>query len=233
MLTVRGLGCIREGHRALEGITIELSAGSLSLVTGPNGAGKTSLLRCLAGLDPHDAGTIELDGVVVDVASTTWKSAVALVPDDNALFGELSVEEHAELACILAAVPREEARDRIAPLLELLSLTPYRARRSGELSFGYRKRLAIALSLLQPATLYLFDEPLVGLDVPALELFRGILGLLRDRGRIVVVASHITAPLASLADLTVAMRAGRTVGGAPGGGEPAPILGEADLPWLR
>jgi len=232
MLVIDHLRWTRSGKAVVDDVSLSFAPGSLALVTGPNGAGKTSLLRCVSGLERCDQGVIRIDDAVVDVATEAWKASVALVSDDNALFPELTVEEHAVLVCILAGVDREESTRRIAPLIDLFSLDRYRDRRSAELSFGYRKRLALALSLLHPARIYLFDEPLVGLDAAALDVFQSLLGLLRARGRIVIVASHIIAPLAALADATVRMENGR-VCASSAAAEAGRGLGPADLPWLR
>jgi ABC-type multidrug transport system ATPase subunit len=233
MLEIDRLGCARGGARVLEAINYSFPAASMTLVTGPNGAGKTTLLRCIAGLEPHDSGRIVHDGHVVDVGSQDWRASVAMVPDDNALFPELTAEEHVALACALAGVSRDQTQERVVPLLELFSLETYRHHWSGELSFGYRKRLAIALALVQPAAIYLLDEPLVGLDAASLDVFRSVLALLRARGKIVIVASHITAPLADIADTVVGMRDGRAVGTDASGGQEAQSLGPEALPWLR
>lgn len=233
MLDIDHLKWTRSGKLVLDDVSLSFAPGTLTLVTGPNGAGKTSLLRCVSGLERRDQGVIRLDDTVVDVASETWKASVALVSDDNALFPELTVEEHATLACIMAGVGRDESARRIDPLLGLFSLDRFRDRRSAELSFGYRKRLALALSLLHPVKIYLFDEPLVGLDAAALDVLQSLLGLLRARDRIVIVASHIIAPLAALSDATVRMENGR-VGTTSAVSEPGRAqLGPADLPWLR
>lgn len=233
MLAVEGLRWIRQGRIVLDDLTLGFGEGTVTLLTGPNGAGKTSVLRCVAGMERRDAGTIRLDGEAVDVTSERWKSSLAMVSDDNALFPELTVAEHAELASVLAGVSREESARRTDELVGLFSLERYRDRRAGELSFGFRKRLALALALIPPVRVYLFDEPLVGLDAAALDVFRSLLALLRARRRIVVVASHIVEPLTEVADATVRMHDGRLSAEAHAPGAGRRTLGPGDLAWLE
>jgi ABC-type multidrug transport system ATPase subunit len=231
VIRIDGLTRILDGHRILDEVRITFARARLGLVTGPNGAGKTTLLRCLAGLEPFDSGRVLVGEQVVDTGTEIWRRDVALVPDDNALLSELTVADHLTLACVLGAVPVASWPDRVQPLLDLFGLATHRNRRMEQLSFGYRKRLAIAVSLVQPCAIHLFDEPLVGLDAASLELFVQVIRLLCARGRTVVVASHIAAPLSPIADATVTLRDGRVqMEEAP---EDGPRAGFPDLTWLE
>ena len=185
----------------IDDITMRLSPGKIYALMGPNGVGKTTFFRCLSGIYEADAGTITLRGKEIDPSSREWKQNISLVPDQNALFDELTIQEHLKLVCAIYNVGTDEAHRRIEKLIRLFDLKEYRHYQSKNLSFGFNKRLAIALSLLYNAGLFLFDEPLSGLDAGSINLFNRILTFLKDKGKTVLICSHYISLMQNVCDV--------------------------------
>lgn len=202
----------RIGRRTiLYELSAECPEGGVTVLVGPNGAGKTTLLRCLSGDLPPDPGVITFRGRQVDLASPGWQRIVGVVPDSDALFGELTVEEQMELTATLFGVRNDDQRERVASLIEVFGLSDHRDAFAKELSSGLRKRLAIALSLIHAPELFLLDEPLNSLDYAGGETLFELLRFLRKVGRTVVVSGHSIAALLLVADRVIEIAQGRIV----------------------
>lgn len=149
----------------LDGLDLEVPAGTLVHVTGPNGSGKTTLLRVVAGLLDPDAGTVAVAGVVREADRRAYQRRLAYVSSGNAgLYARLTVEHHLTIWGRMALVPREELRRRVAGALAAFGLAALRGRRVDRLSMGQRQRLRLALALLPASRLVLLDEPHTSLD---------------------------------------------------------------------
>jgi len=154
-------------HKALNGISLAIEAGSFFVVLGPSGCGKSTLLRAIAGLEPIDSGEIELDGVPVA------RDGFHLAPEDRqvgvvfqsyALWPHMSVAGNVAFPLETAGKRRSAVTSRVAECLESVALTPYVNRKPAELSGGQRQRVALARCLAQGAGTVLMDEPLANLD---------------------------------------------------------------------
>lgn len=155
---------------------------------------KTTLLHGLSGLLEKAGGRIVLDGREIDPASAECRRRSAFVLDDGGTIPLLTVEEQLHLAGALSGIESRQAEERTDALIRLLRLESHRRHRGDELSSGLRKRLGLGIGLIRNTEVFLFDEPFGALDVEAAALFIGIVGMLRKKGRIVVLASH-TLPL--------------------------------------
>jgi ABC-type multidrug transport system ATPase subunit len=226
----------------LDGVTGVFPRGIVTGIIGPNGAGKTTLLKGLCGGVDMSGGQISLDGKRVHPVEESWKYQVTLIPDDNALFPDLSVGEHFELIRVLFGIERGESAFRFDLLVEVFGLQSYVAHVAGELSFGFRKRLAIALSLYRGAEVFLFDEPYTGLDAGSLSIFNSVIRTIKQSGRIIIIASHIVSLLTDMCDVNLELRSGKL--GAVGSSEESlasRVAGnpdqyhdsELDIPWLE
>lgn len=179
------------GHRAVDDVTVTFPTGTVTALLGLNGAGKTTLLRLLAGLIRPDTGTIAVPPTV----------GFHLGP--AAMNPRHTVRRHLSWLAALSGV--DDAR--IDELIDETEL-PSRAR-IDRLSLGMRQRLAIAGALLADPLALLFDEPLNGLDVPGIVWFRALVRELAERGRTVVVATHLLGEVALTADRIVVLDRGR------------------------
>ncbi|MFE0463920.1 ATP-binding cassette domain-containing protein [Kitasatospora sp. NPDC058965] len=192
--------------RALDGLDLTVETGEVLGFLGPNGAGKSTTLRVLLGLIRADAGTVTLLG------GDPWQDRVALhrrlayVPGDVALWRNLSGGEVIDL---LAGLHGGADPGRRAELLERFELDP--TKKGGQYSKGNRQKVALIAALASDVELLLLDEPTAGLDPLMEEVFRQCVAEERDRGRTVLLSSHILSEVEALCDRVSIIRAGRTV----------------------
>jgi ABC-type multidrug transport system ATPase subunit len=194
-LEIRNVTLSRGGRPVMLDCSVEAGPGEAVALVGPNGSGKTTLLHYLSGLLAADSGTLACDGRTIDPASAEWRRRTAFVLDDGGTLPLLTVQEQLSLAAALSEIAPAEAAGRVDEVIRLLQLESHRHHRGEELSSGLRKRLGIGIGIIRNAGVFLFDEPFGALDVEGAVAFVGIIGLLKDKGRIVIFASH-TLPFA-------------------------------------
>jgi ABC-type lipoprotein export system ATPase subunit len=215
-IRVRGLvkmvGTGPAARRILDGVDLDVAPGEIVAVVGASGSGKTSLLHVLAGLEPADAGTVEVAGVDVAgaserVLSDLRRREVGLVFQFFHLLPELSAEANVLLPTRLGGLDGA-ARTRGGELVDRLGLRPVAGSRPHELSGGELQRFAIARALVADPSVLLADEPTANLDLEAEQLVLGLVGDAAREGRAVVLVTHTEAARA-VADRVVELRAGR------------------------
>jgi peptide/nickel transport system ATP-binding protein len=181
---------------ALRGVSLNLPAGSLSVVVGPSGSGKTTLLNLIAGLDEPSAGSVSIAGDPVASMSPREKIAlrrrkIGFVHQTIGLLPFLSVEENIGIPLRLLRLSTKERRARTSEALRLVGLSDRAGHRTYELSGGEQQRAAIARALVSQPSLILADEPTGQLDS---QTGAGIISLFREiverTGITVVIASH-------------------------------------------
>lgn len=182
-------------------VTVTFPAGAVTALLGLNGAGKTTLLRLLAGLIHPDGGTVTVCGR--RPGGDPRLLSLHLGPD--AMDARHTVRRHMAWLAALSGVDAA----RVDAVLHDTGLDTHRDRRIGRLSLGARQRVAIASALLADPQAVLFDEPLNGLDVPGIVWFRSLLRDLAQRGRTVVVATHLLSEVALTADHIALLADGR------------------------
>ena len=195
---------------AVDDLTLELGAGTVTGLLGPNGAGKTTTLRMLLGLVAPSAGRATFGGrPYADLAHPTRHVGAAL---EASSFhpGRRAVDHLRVLASAAGVAPA-----RVPEVLELVGLFAAARRRVGGFSLGMRQRLALAGALLGEPEVLILDEPTNGLDPEGVQWLRSLLRDQAAAGRTVVVSSHLLAEVAQTVDHVVILRAGRLVTSAP------------------
>ncbi|GAA2151422.1 ABC transporter ATP-binding protein [Kitasatospora kazusensis] len=192
--------------RALDGLDLTVAQGEVHGFLGPNGAGKSTTLRVLLGLLRADSGAVRLLG------GDPWRDAVALhrrlayVPGDVTLWRNLSGGEAIDL---LGRLRGGLDGARRAALLERFELDPTKKGRS--YSKGNRQKVALVAAFASDVELLVLDEPTSGLDPLMEEVFRSCVREERERGRTVLLSSHILSEVEALCDRVSIIRDGRTV----------------------
>jgi len=151
-----------KGRIALDGLDISIAQGQLYGLAGPNGAGKTTLIRTLCGILRPDKGEASLLGW--RMPSSRVRSQLGYMPQDFAVYDDLSVMANLEFFGGLYELRRAQVRERAGELLELVKLTDRKNQRVGTLSGGMRRRVSLAISLLHKPRLAFLDEPTAGVD---------------------------------------------------------------------
>lgn len=189
LLEVIELACRRGGRPVFKGLSLAMGAGELLVLMGRNGSGKTTLLRALAFLLRSDSGRIVWQGVEVQADLETWRSRLAWLGHLDGLKGDLTIGENLLAAQRLRGGPT--TADRLDFALVAFDLQGLATRPVRTLSAGQRRRAALARVLLSQAPLWLLDEPLNALDVPAQTAFRTALATHLAAGGLAIAATHV------------------------------------------
>jgi ABC-2 type transport system ATP-binding protein len=209
LLVARNLWRFFGAHAAVQGLDMDVAAGSAYGFVGANGAGKTTTLRLLATLDRPTAGSIEIAGVDALARADRVRPLLGFMPDPFELYDDLTVEEQLEFFAQAYRLPRRERRRRVAASIELARVGERRHQRCGALSKGWKQRVLLAKTLVHDPKLLLLDEPASGLDPTARIEFRAIVRELREAGKAIVVSSHILTELADFCDSVGIVERGR------------------------
>lgn len=192
---------------ALHRVSAEFPAGEITALIGDNGSGKTTLLSLLATLEQPSDGSIAYDDVDWDHFSNNYRDKVGWIAHDTLLYDELTGRENLMFyGRMYGATDLAATADR---WLERIGLADDADRLVDEYSRGMRQRLTIARALLHDPDLLLLDEPLTGLDRRGRETVTDILAEMRDRQKIIVMASHDLHEISELADRLVILRRGK------------------------
>jgi ABC-2 type transport system ATP-binding protein len=163
-LRCRGLRKRFGPRQAVDGIGFEIAPGETYGLLGPNGAGKTTTISMICGILARDEGEVFVAGEPLDVGSTHAKRLVGLVPQELAIYPDLSARENLDYFGRLYGMHGKELRSRIGAVLEVVELTDRDRERTAGYSGGMKRRLNIAIGLLHGPRLLVLDEPTVGVD---------------------------------------------------------------------
>ena len=165
---------------ALDHLTLDVADGEFLILVGPSGCGKSTALRMVAGLERISDGTISIgDRVVNDVPPKDRD--IAMVFQNYALFPHMTVEKNLGFGLRRRHTPREDVRQRVDEMSEMLGLQDLLRRRPGQLSGGQRQRVAMGRALVREPEVFLLDEPLSNLDAKLRVQMRSELKRLHDR----------------------------------------------------
>ena len=195
----------------IDGASLSLARGEIGCVVGSSGCGKTTLLRAIAGFIGVEAGTIEIDGVVVSgphFTAATEKRGIGLVFQDYALFPHLRVVDNITFG--LRHLGPAERAARVREMLELVGLGAQASSYPHELSGGQQQRVALARALAPRPTLLLMDEPLSSLDVDLrARLGAEVRQILKASGTTAMLVTHDQQEAFAMADRIGVMHFGR------------------------
>ena len=187
-------------------ISFRIPDGTTAILAGPNGAGKSTILKCIMGLLRYD-GQIRINGHPNKSAEA--KRLSGFVPEVPQLYPLLTVHEHMELVARLYRVPNWQSRAEA--LLRRYELLDKQDKLGSDLSKGMQQKVSICTALLPDPEILLFDEPLVGLDPHAIRQLKHNLGELRERGRSLIISTHILDSVDDIWDVVLIMMNGEFV----------------------
>ena len=209
MIEARGIVKRFGDFTALDGVSVEVLAGSLTALLGPSGSGKSTLLRVIAGLEQPDEGVICLAGQDVTKIPPQARG-VGFVFQHYAAFKHLTVWENVAFGLKIRRRPRAEIRQRVTELLELVQLARLGDRYPAQLSGGQRQRMGLARALAVDPKVLLLDEPFGALDARVRKELRSWLRRLHDETHTTtVIVTHDQEEAMDVADRVVLMNGGR------------------------
>jgi ABC-2 type transport system ATP-binding protein len=195
---------------ALDGLDLDVPAGSIFGLLGPNGAGKTTTIRILTGLAQPSAGSAEVGGIEVALDRPELRRRIGYLDQDPRFYGWMRARELLELVGRLAGLEGPVLRARVAEMLDLTGLSGAAERRIGGFSGGMRQRLGIGQALLHRPEILFLDEPVSSLDPEGrrdlLDLIAGLRG-----ATTVVLSTHVLSDVERVCDRVAILDRGRLV----------------------
>jgi len=236
LLEVRMVNKSFRGLRALSDVNLSVERGSVHAIIGPNGAGKSTLLNCFVGRLTPDTGTVTFDGrsLVGMAPHEINQSGVARVFQTPEIFADLTIHENVMIPTLarrdggfaLNAWPRADAqsavREKVEHILEDVGLAAERDVVAGTLSRGDKRRLELAMCLVQDPQLLLLDEPTAGMSRADTERTIDLLKRIGERHITKVIIEHDMQVVFSLASRISVLAQGRVIAE----GDPASIKGD-------
>jgi ABC-2 type transport system ATP-binding protein len=204
VIRVDGLQKAYGETRAVDGVSVEVRAGTVFGLLGPNGAGKTTTVEVLEGLRTPDAGDVRVLGVDVVAHPDQLKARIGVSLQTAALYPKLTVTEVLDLFRGFYGHGRPTGE-----LVELMDLAEKGSTRTQNLSGGQRQRLSVALALVNDPELVFLDEPTTGMDPAARRALWDIVLGLRAEGRTVLLTTHYMEEAEILCDRIAIMDHGR------------------------
>jgi ABC-2 type transport system ATP-binding protein len=176
---------------AVEDLSFTLRPGEVLGCLGPNGSGKSTTVKMLTGLLEPTRGRVRFDGRNIQDNLAEYRTHLGYVPEEAHLYPYLTGWEYLEMIGTLRGVPRPLMESKINALLELFSLRPARHATMGTYSKGMRQRILLIASLMHDPEIFIFDEPLSGLDVTSALIFKNLVQVLGRSGKMVFYCSHV------------------------------------------
>lgn len=211
MIEVEGLTKYYGSKRAVNHVSFRIEKGEIVGLLGLNGSGKTTVLRVLAGSLLPTAGRVRIDGYDLLEDPHEVKRRLGFLPETPPLYGEMTVRSFLGYTGQLKGMSAKQVRDRLPEVAVRTGIDDVLREVVEHLSFGYRQRVGIAMSLIHDPDLLLLDEPAAGLDpvqiVEMRQLIRGLKGK-----HTVIFSSHFLAEISQICDRILVIQDGEIVG---------------------
>ena len=196
---------------ALDHFDLHVAAGEIFGLLGPNGSGKTTSINCMLSLLAYDRGSIRLFGEAMAPTRYDLKRRIGIVPQQVAVFDELTVRENIDYFCSLYIGDRTQWRALVEEAIEFVGLEEFARFRPGKLSGGLLRRLNIACGIAHKPELIFFDEPTVAVDPQSRNAILVGIQRLRAEGATVVYTSHYMEEVEQICDRVMIMDHGRAL----------------------
>ena len=195
--------------RAVDDVGLTVEANEFLVLVGPSGCGKTTTLRLIAGLEEITAGSVAIDGRIVNAVAPKDRD-IEMVFQHHALYPHMSVYENLAFGLKVRKLPRAEIEGRVKEAAEALGLAACLDRKPGELSGGQRQRVAVGRALVRRPKVFLFDEPLSNLDATLRQQMRAEISRLHRRlAATMIYVTHDQAEAMTLGDRIAVMKDGK------------------------
>lgn len=197
-------------HTALQGISFEANAGEIIGFLGPNGAGKSTTMRIITGYLEATSGTVQIQGEVVQPASTATKKHIGYLAENNPLYLEMYVKEFLSFLADIHGFSASKRKERIQECIEAVGLQEMQHKKIGALSKGYRQRVGLAQAILHDPSILILDEPTTGLDPNQLIEIRELIKSL-GKNKTVLLSTHIMQEVEAICDRILVIHHGKII----------------------
>jgi ABC-2 type transport system ATP-binding protein len=176
---------------AVQDLSFTLRPGQVLGCLGPNGSGKSTTVKMLTGLLEPTRGVVQVYGQDIRHDLAGFRKRLGYVPEEAHLYPYLTGWEYLEMIATLRGMPRARLAITIDSLLELFLMHPHRFSSIGSYSKGMRQRILLIAALMDNPDIFIFDEPLSGLDVTSALIFKNLVQALGRSGKLVFYCSHV------------------------------------------
>ncbi|MFC5471087.1 ABC transporter ATP-binding protein [Cohnella suwonensis] len=174
----------------LNEVDLAIESGTIYGLIGPSGAGKTTLVKMLVGMETADTGAVKVLGRRMPNLSLLQE--IGYMAQSDALYNELTGEENLQFFASLFKLRKNEQKERIGYAAGLVNLANELKKKVGAYSGGMKRRLSLAIALIQNPRLLILDEPTVGIDPELrLSIWNELLRLKREEGKTIIVTTHV------------------------------------------
>jgi ABC-2 type transport system ATP-binding protein len=217
------------GIPAIEDVSFKMAPGEIVGFLGPNGAGKSTTVKIITGMLRPNDGRVLFEGQDIAKDMVAFRAAFGYVPEEAYLYSYLSGLEYLQLVGRLRGLGEALIEAKATRLLKLLNLESWQYSPISSYSKGMRQRVLIAAALLHDPKLLIFDEPLSGLDVVTMRLFKDLIELLAAQGKAVLYISHVLEVVEQVCNRVIVIAKGRVLADA----RPADLAKLMRLPNLE
>lgn len=199
------------GRPVLQDVHFALARGEMIGLIGLNGAGKSTTIKHILGLLQPQKGTVRVGGRTLQEDPLAYRAAFAYVPEAPELYDELTVREHLELTAMAYGLTREQLEQRAGLLLDEFQMAEKAEQFPIQLSKGMRQKVMIMNAFLAEPSLYVIDEPFLGLDPLAMRSLLELMVARKKQGASFLISSHILSTIQQYCDKFVVLHRGRVV----------------------
>jgi ABC-2 type transport system ATP-binding protein len=196
---------------AVQDLSFTLRPGMVLGCLGPNGSGKSTTVKMLTGLLEPTRGLVQFDGQKIQDDLPGYRARLGYVPEEAYLYPYLSGWEYLEMVGTLRGMERPLMESKIDSLLELFSLHPQRHVSLGTYSKGMRQRILLIAALMHDPEIFIFDEPLSGLDVTSALIFKNLVQELGSAGKLIFYCSHVLEVVEKVCSDVLILRKGAVI----------------------
>lgn len=196
------------GHRALDGVSIQVPEGSIYGLLGPNGAGKTTFIRIINQITAPDSGNITFNG---EPLQQKHIAQIGYLPEERGLYKKMKVGEQALYLAQLKGLSKKKAKEKLHYWFQKLEITSWWDKKVEELSKGMAQKVQFITTVLHEPKLLIFDEPFSGFDPVNAELIKNEILALKEQGATIIFSTHRMESVEELCDHIALINQGKCI----------------------
>src|SRR5699024_6942378 len=208
-LTVKNLSGGYFQHPVLNDLNFEIENGELVALIGLNGAGKSTTIKEIIGLLKPTSGSIEIDGLSLNKSASQYRQKIGFIPESPVLYEELTLREHIEVTAMAYDIPMDVAMQRADKLLKTFRLEKRLDWFPANFSKGMKQKVMIVCAFLIEPSLYIIDEPFLGLDPLAIHALLELLKEEKAKGKSILMSTHVLSTAEKYCDRFIFLHEGQ------------------------
>ena len=209
VLEIENVSKFFHGLVAIDDLTIKVKPGQIYGIIGPNGAGKSTTIKEIIGLLKPTSGSIEIDGLSLNKSASQYRQKIGFIPESPVLYEELTLREHIEVTAMAYDIPMDVAMQRADKLLKTFRLEKRLDWFPANFSKGMKQKVMIVCAFLIEPSLYIIDEPFLGLDPLAIHALLELLKEEKAKGKSILMSTHVLSTAEKYCDRFIFLHEGQ------------------------